>query len=159
MKVQRVAILCSAMLLLASQPVATVTSSTPFELQGHQVNVGGVPSWPIAVGDVVATRSGSATIELRQGTRITVLEDSMVRIGSTGSGTPTIDLLAGRMRIGSNPSSKPLNISVDGKSVTASSGSILSSRTQPHSGNTGTSNSTARSGSRIPLAPTPVSSQ
>jgi hypothetical protein len=154
-----VAVVGSTTLLVASQPVATVTSLAPFELQGHQVNVGGVPSWPVAAGDIVATRSESATIQLRQGTRITLLENSTVRIGSSGSGAPTIDLLAGRMRIGSSPSSKLVNIYVDGKSVQASSGSTLSSRTQPHAGSTGTSRSAGSPGNRVPLLPTPVSSQ
>lgn len=154
-----VALIGGSMLLVASQPVATITSSAAFELQGHEVNVGGVPSWPVAAGDVVATRSGSATIQLREGTRVTLLEDSRVRIGSTGSDGLKIDLLAGRLRVGSIPS-KQVSIYVDGRPVRAFSGSILASSNLSHPVSAGNPRSTGNAGTR-PLIdpPPPVSSR
>src|ERR1017187_7073371 len=93
--------LCSSTLFLAAQPVATITSSSAFELQGHEVNVAGVPSWPIAAGDAVATHSAPATIHLREGSRITLLAGSRVRIDSTSGEGLKVDLLAGRLQVGS----------------------------------------------------------
>jgi hypothetical protein len=122
-------LLGSSTLFLAAQPVATVTSSAAFELQGHEVNVAGVPSWPVAAGDVVATHSAPATIQLREGARITLLEDSRVRIESTTGTDLKVDLLAGRLRLGSTVP-KQAAIFVDGKPVQVVSGTVLGSRKQ-----------------------------
>ena len=146
-------ILGGSLLLLASPPVAKVTSSAPFEIQGHEVNVAGVPSWPVADGDIIATRSGSATIQLREGTRVTLLEDSKVRIDSTSGAGLIIDLLAGRLRLGSL-ATKQVSVHVDGKPVQVSSGRIVASRVQVVSPALGGESHTTAS-----LPPKPVSTK
>lgn len=151
-----VLLLGSSTLVMAAQPVASVTSSAMFELQGHNVNVAGVPSWPVAAGDVVATRSAPATIQLREGARITLLEDSRVRIDSTSDNGLKIDLLAGRLLVGGTPL-KHASVYVDGKPVQTSSGSVLASRIQvPVKSTISTGSATGR-GSRVAQTPTPVS--
>ena len=128
MKVLRVLVvfLGSSTLFLAAQPVATVTSSSAFELQGHTVNVAGVPSWPVAAGDVVATHSATATIQLRDGSRLTLLEGSKLRIDSTSEDGLKIDLLAGSLKLGSSLP-KQASFYIDGRAAKGVSGGILTS--------------------------------
>jgi hypothetical protein len=154
MKVLRLVagLFASSSLFLAAQPVATVTSSAAFELQGHEVNVKGIPSWPVAAGDVVATHSSPATIQLREGTRITLLSDSRARIDSTTEDGLKIDLLAGRLQVGSNLP-RQVSIYVDGKIAKASSGVVLASHNQAPV------RAYVPSHTRVPDLPTPVSSK
>lgn len=148
-----VAFFSSATLFLAAQPVATVTSPAAFELQGHEVNVAGVPSWPVAAGDVVATHSSPATIQLREGVRVTLLEDSRVKIDSTSVSGITLELLAGRLRFGTTLP-KQAKVLVDGKAAQLVSGATLASRLHPSP-----SAPPRNTGLRRPEFPTPVSSK
>lgn len=44
---------------VAAQPVASVTSSSSFDLHGNRVNVAGVPSWPVMAGDDITAGASS----------------------------------------------------------------------------------------------------
>jgi len=82
----------------AAVPVASVTTSTSFDLHGNRVNVGGVPSWPVMAGDDIATHAGNAIIQLRDGTRVELLGNSHAKVEATDDGL-LLRLLSGAMRI------------------------------------------------------------
>ena len=54
-------------------PLARVSGSQPFELNGAIVPVAGIASWPLFAADRVVTHSAPATVVFRGGSRI-VLE-------------------------------------------------------------------------------------
>jgi hypothetical protein len=84
----------------AAQPIASITSASSFELRGHTVNVDGVPTWPIAPGDDVATGADSATVQLRDGSRVVLLQGSRLRVDFKDN-TVQLLLLSGSLRMGS----------------------------------------------------------
>jgi len=88
----------TALWATAAAPVASVTSSTAFDLHGNHVNVDGVPSWPVMAGDDIATQSGQAVIQLRDGSRVELLGNSHAQVESK-DGSLLLRLLSGAMRI------------------------------------------------------------
>jgi hypothetical protein len=68
--------------LHAAEPVASVTSTEPFLLRGALVTVSGVPSWPVAAGDEIATGTVPAVITFRDGSRVTLNVKSKAKIES-----------------------------------------------------------------------------
>lgn len=100
MKATTIALISLVFSALASagQPVASVTSSAPFDLAGNHVNVGGVPSWTVMSGDDIATSSGQATIQLRDGSRLILLANSRVRVSSDGDSF-SVRLVSGALEV------------------------------------------------------------
>jgi ferric-dicitrate binding protein FerR (iron transport regulator) len=88
MRGQSFACLSVALLLVcavqAAQPVGAITSSEPFLLRGARVAVAGVPSWPVAPGDDIATATSPAVISFRDGSRVTLGRNSKAKIESDG---------------------------------------------------------------------------
>src|ERR1022692_4232830 len=82
----------------AAAPVASVTSSTAFDLHGNRVNVNGVPWWPVMAGDDITTQSGQAVIQLRDGSRVELMGNSHAQVESK-DGRLLIRLLSGTMLI------------------------------------------------------------
>jgi hypothetical protein len=66
-------------------PVGSVSSSSPFELRGNRIAVAGVPSWPVAAGDEIATDASAATIRFRDGSEATLDKYSRAKIEQDGS--------------------------------------------------------------------------
>ena len=64
----------------APSPVASVTSTQPFDLNGKLVQVDGVPSWPVCAGDVITTHAAPATVTFRNGATIVIAPNSSLRI-------------------------------------------------------------------------------
>jgi hypothetical protein len=85
-------------LATAASPVASVTSSRPFDLHGNRVNVDGVPFWPVMSGDEVSTLLGQAVIGLRDGSRVVLLGNSRAKVEPDDQGF-SIRLLSGSMRV------------------------------------------------------------
>ena len=67
----------------AATPVATLTTSEPFTLDGHTVTVSGVNSWPIVIGDRVSTGGIAAILVLQNGQRLTVSTHSTIQIAGS----------------------------------------------------------------------------
>jgi hypothetical protein len=67
----------------AATPVASVSTSQPFTLDGHSVSAKGVDSWPLVVGDEVATSTSPATISFRDGSSIALAAKSDAKIAGT----------------------------------------------------------------------------
>jgi hypothetical protein len=108
----------------AAQPIATVTSSSSFQLRGHAVNVDGVPSWPLAAGDDIAAGREPATIQLRDGSRVILQQGSHLRIDARET-TVEFHLLSGSLRMGSVVSPKVM-VFVQGNFVRPVAGSLVS---------------------------------
>jgi hypothetical protein len=109
--------------LAAAQPVASVTSSSSFDLRGTSINTTGVPSWPLASGDDVATHAGSAVIELRDGSRFTLLPHSRALVEAAG-GRYSVRLMSGSLRVGSI-SSSDVRVYASGEITKPASGQIV----------------------------------
>jgi hypothetical protein len=94
-------------------PIATVTSTEPFTLDGHSVTTPGVSSWPLAVGDEVATSTAPAVLFFHDGSSVKLAADSRAKL--TGSETqPKLVLMAGsldyKVVLGSNLSVTNLDV-------------------------------------------------
>jgi len=81
----------------ARQPIATISSSSSFELDGSLVNIGGVPAWPLMPGARVAAKSSPVVIAMRDGSRITIAANSQIQFDSSVT-SPSANLIAGSMQ-------------------------------------------------------------
>ena len=78
-------LLVAAPLLLAAEPpLGTVAARGPVTLSGVELPMAGIPAWPIASGDVLATSGFPAWILLNDRSRIAVDSNSRVSIEDTG---------------------------------------------------------------------------
>jgi hypothetical protein len=78
----------------ASAPVASVSSTSPFTLDGSSLTVAGVMSWPLVIGDELATNTASASILFKDGSNVTLAPKSTLKI--TGQeGSPVVVLESG----------------------------------------------------------------
>ena len=82
---------------VAAQPVASVTSSSSFDLHGSRVNVAGIPSWPVMSGDDITAGASSLIVSFKDGSRITLAPDARLRIDSS-AGALTANLISGSMQ-------------------------------------------------------------
>jgi hypothetical protein len=64
----------------AASPVASIKSSSDFQLSGVSVATAGVPSWPIMAGDTVVAGTTAATIRFMDGTMVTLAPYSQVAV-------------------------------------------------------------------------------
>ncbi len=80
----------------ASAPVANVSSAEPLTLDGHSISAPGVSSWPVVVGDQVATTTAPAIMSFTDGSRLTLAPQSRVKIIGTNA-KPTVVLTAGNL--------------------------------------------------------------
>jgi hypothetical protein len=79
----------------AQAPVATVTSSGPFELRGANVTPGqGVPSWPGLAGDTIKAGNTPVTVTFPDGSTILLNPGSSAKLGLSGQ-TPVFQLTSG----------------------------------------------------------------
>jgi hypothetical protein len=108
----------------AVQPIASITSASSFELRGHTVNVGGVPTWPVAPGDDITAGKESATVQLRDGSRVLLLQGSHLRIDVKDENV-VLSLLSGSLRMGSAVNSK-ISLYVHGSLVKPVPGAVVS---------------------------------
>lgn len=80
----------------AATPVASVSTSQPFTLDGHSVSAKGVDSWPLVVGDEVATSTSPAKISFRDGSSIALAAQSDAKIAGTAA-EPVFLLVSGSL--------------------------------------------------------------
>src|SRR5437667_670663 len=80
----------------AEAPLATISSSAPFELRGVRVPVEGVPSWPLVQGDVVATTMAPAVVSFPNLSQATVDKGSRIELKRNRDRT-TLKLLGGSL--------------------------------------------------------------
>ncbi len=84
--------------VFGASPVATVSSSGSFAMRGVIVKSAGVPSWPVLSGDEIATSTSSATLSLRDGSRVTLEKGSTAKVENAGAGL-TLRLSSGSMQV------------------------------------------------------------
>ena len=89
----------------AAAPIATISSASAFELRGKQVITNGVPSWPVMAGDEIGTSAGPATIQYRDGSRVTLNANSKAKAEQTSEGV-VFRLLSGTMEFTLAPKAK-----------------------------------------------------
>ncbi len=77
-------------LVVAGQPIATISTSAPLVINGVSVPVAGIPTWPLAAGDEIVTGSSPASITFHDGSVVTVSKDSKAKVGKS-----SVDLLTG----------------------------------------------------------------
>jgi len=111
----------------AGSSVGTASSSSSFEIRGHLLNVGSVPSWPILAGDDVCAMGSSVELTMRDGSRITLAPNSRVQIESTADGL-SANLISGSMRF-SLTSGANLRVLENRHPVPGRSGSVASGGT------------------------------
>jgi hypothetical protein len=83
-------------LSFAATPVASVSTSESFRLDGRSVSVKGVASWPLVVGDELATGAAPAQISFRDGSSIALAAESSAKISGT-SAAPVFVLVSGSL--------------------------------------------------------------
>jgi hypothetical protein len=81
---------------VASQPIATVSGSSSFELDGSLINTAGVTTWPLMPGDRVVAKDSAVVIAMRDGSRITLAANSQIHFGSEANAIA--DLTSGSMQ-------------------------------------------------------------
>lgn len=121
----------SSFAALGGQPIASVSGSSSFELDGNLVNTAGVTGWPLMAGDRIAARDSAVVIAMKDGSRITLAANSQMRFESA-SVEPTANLVSGAMQFSIAPGSSLRvlkgQVPVLGRSGTISAGSADSSR-------------------------------
>ena len=70
----------------AAAPVASITSSSNFQLSGAGVIAAGVPSWPMMAGDTVVAGVTAARIRFMDGTLVTLGPKSIAALQSKTDG-------------------------------------------------------------------------
>src|ERR1700733_8308016 len=88
----------------ASQPIATVSGSSSFELDGGLINTAGVTAWPLMAGDRVVARDSALTIAMKDGSRLILAPNSQLRFESA-SADPIANLVSGSLQFTLVPSS------------------------------------------------------
>ena len=71
----------------AARTTATATSSSAFKLGGVDVQVAGVPNWPVAAGDEVRAGEAPVLISFKDGNRVTLSRGSKAKIEKNGDKT------------------------------------------------------------------------
>lgn len=82
---------------VAAQPVASVTGSSSFDLNGNRVNVAGVPSWTVMSGDDIVAGASPLIVSFKDGSKITLAPDARLRIDSS-AGNLSANLISGFMQ-------------------------------------------------------------
>jgi len=70
-----------------TRTAATATSSSAFKLGGAEVQVAGVPNWPVVAGDEVQAGEAPVLISFKDGNRVTLAKGSKARIEKSGGKT------------------------------------------------------------------------
>jgi ferric-dicitrate binding protein FerR (iron transport regulator) len=97
-------LLATCLLASAATPVASLRSSSDFQLNGVPVATAGVSAWPVMAGDKVASGASPATVRFTDGTLVTLGAGSQARIERENDGL-TVRLISGLMSFVAAPAS------------------------------------------------------
>jgi hypothetical protein len=97
--------MASVLCAFAQKPVATITSSKPFNLNGTTISAVGVSSWPLAIGDHVATLTTPAVVRFSGNTRLVLDKGAELKLESN-NGVTAVRLTSGAMRFRIDPNSQ-----------------------------------------------------
>jgi ferric-dicitrate binding protein FerR (iron transport regulator) len=104
----------------AAETVANITSSGTFALRGVPVKTQGIPSWPMVLGDELATDKSVASIRFVDGSVVTLAQNSKAQV-TKKDGKLTLRLVNGSMQF----------------KLAEGSGLVLTNNNQPVSGVSG----------------------
>lgn len=138
-------------LMAGAAPVATVSSAGTFELRGKQVKTDGVPSWPMMEGDEIGTSGGPATIQFRDGSRVTLNGKSRAKVEKSDDGL-VFRLLSGAMQFTLAP--KPAVAFYNGTNVVPARVGVA---TTASTSNTGSAGAILKPARVLPPPPPPIS--
>lgn len=85
-------------------PVATVTSSETFDLDGAAVRTEGIPFWPLMAGDKIATHASSALVRFQDGTSVTLGPNARATVETVANGLE-FRMSSGTMQVNAAPTS------------------------------------------------------
>lgn len=97
---------------LAATPVASVTSSDSFQLNGVPVSMVGIRNWPVAIGDEIATSGSPAVLLFPDMSRIVLEKNSRVKLEPSG-GQTNVRVVQGDVRFDLAPAST-VQVTTDG---------------------------------------------
>lgn len=80
----------------AGTPIANVSSSQPVVLDGKPLSVAGVSTWPVLLGDDIATSTAPATMSFQDGSKIKLAPSSHAKLSGSAA-HPKLTLLAGSL--------------------------------------------------------------
>ena len=117
----------------STRTAATATSRSAFKLGGAEVQVAGIPNWPVAAGDEVQAGEAPVLISFKDGHRVTLARASKARVEKKGDKTllRLLDgscsyLLASRGGLGLFVGDKPAEVSgLRGSLATASAAQLV----------------------------------
>jgi ferric-dicitrate binding protein FerR (iron transport regulator) len=90
---------------LAQKPVATITCSKPFNLNGSTMSAVGVSSWPLAIGDQITTLKTPAVVRFSGDTRLVLDKGAQLKLEGNDRGT-AVRLTSGAMRFRIDPKAR-----------------------------------------------------
>lgn len=122
------AVLISAGISYAAEPIANIRSSTTFKVQGVSVPSTVTTAWPLVSGDEIVTGSSSASILLNDGSRVNVEKDSRVKL-ETAAGETTLRILSGSLFYKKADQSRLSVFSMDSRVKLASQGVVAAKPT------------------------------
>jgi hypothetical protein len=85
-----------ASLGFAAGPLATVSSSQPFKLDGHAVTTAGITAWPVVAGDDLATAKFPAVLYFHDGSSVQLSAQSSVTVNGSAE-EPKLILTSGKL--------------------------------------------------------------
>ena len=92
--------------LAAAAPIATLTTGGPVKVNGTLVPTAGAPTWPLVLGDEIATTTQPAMLLFADGTRVTLAQNTRVNLPKCAP--PVLDTLEGTITYKMAPASKLL---------------------------------------------------
>lgn len=92
--------------LAAAAPIATLTTGGPVKVNGTLVPTAGAPTWPLVLGDEIATTTQPAMMLFADGARVTLAQNTRVNLPKCSP--PVLDILEGTITYKMAPASKLL---------------------------------------------------
>ena len=81
------ALLISVSLAFAASPVAKISSTGPFLIDGVRVPAQGIANWPLVSGDKLVMKDATGQVIFRDGTRLLLRPNTRITIGTHGERT------------------------------------------------------------------------
>lgn len=92
--------------LAAAAPIATLSTGGPVKVNGTLVPTAGAPTWPLVLGDEIATTTQPAMMLFADGDRVTLAQNTRVNLPKCSP--PVLDILEGTITYKMAPASKLL---------------------------------------------------
>ena len=98
MKKALLGLVIGGMVALAAEPGGTATTAAGMSVNGAALPATGAKSWPVQVGDEVRTAGAPTVLTLRDGSKIVLGAQSVLRLEKSAAGGESVRLVSGGMR-------------------------------------------------------------